>query len=685
MPRERYETRKLPLSLAGHFVQFIQDCWQGGATQHPPLEAHAAKKRDKEVGTMNDRSNRKQLFWHSCLVIGIAATVLFANLGQAKLWDRDEPRNAGCAEEMLSRGDLVTPIFNDELRGAKPVLLYWLIIAAYQMFGVNEFSARFFSALLGCGTVWLTYLNGRRIFNAQVGVFAAIVLSSSLMFVVAGRAATPDSTLMFSITLAISIFVHAYFPGQENATGVVGPALDHTPKNPFSSWRVSLLIYAAMGLAVLAKGPVGLILPTAIIGMFLLIERLDLPKSQQENSSPSITFTRRLARLASISLQPFQPWHFLKTCWAMRPITALVVVLLVAGPWYLLVGLRTNGDFLESFFLKEHFGRATTAMENHRGNVLFYPLAMMLGLFPWSVFTLPLLLVWRRNWLTNDRWRVGSLLMACWIIIWIGAFSLARTKLPSYITPCYPAAAILIGCFLQRWLERPTELASKFYLGAIGCLVAVGLALTIAAPIATSRFFAGEQWLLIIGLVPMFGGCLAFFFEWNQLPHRAVYTFAATAIVFCLLLFAIGTTTISKYQAAPQMLANVSHRSEKNDMQAAQQPPSVARIASYRCMESSWVFYSKFPITELAVTDQRIPLRQRTFNWQSKPKTDLHTFLQQPQSYLITTRSHWDEVRQRAGQKLEIVDEVPYFMKAETLLLIRPVAEIANADEGSNH
>ena len=85
------------------------------------------------------------------LMVGIA--VLFTNLGSAYLWDRDEPRNAGCAVEMHQRGDWVTPIFNDQMRHQKPAFVYWLMMSAYSVFGVSEFAARFWSATLALGAV----------------------------------------------------------------------------------------------------------------------------------------------------------------------------------------------------------------------------------------------------------------------------------------------------------------------------------------------------------------------------------------------------------------------------------------------------------------------------------------------------------------------------------------------------
>src|SRR6185369_15740923 len=104
-------------------------CWQGLRLR--PRRVAGMKERLKQAG----------------LVVAIAAVVMLTNLGGPRLWDRDEPRNAGCALEILRRGDWVVPTFNAELRTHKPVLLYWCIMSSYLALGVNEFAARLPSAL----------------------------------------------------------------------------------------------------------------------------------------------------------------------------------------------------------------------------------------------------------------------------------------------------------------------------------------------------------------------------------------------------------------------------------------------------------------------------------------------------------------------------------------------------------
>src|SRR5690606_15410206 len=114
---------------------------------------------------------------------------------------------------------------------------------------------------------------------------------------------------------------------------------------------------------------------------FLLI--MQLPERPQETP----TWRGRLIRL----LRPFAPLHFLKVCWRMRPITALAVALAVALPWHIWVGIRTDGQWLSGFFWEHNVNRALQPMEGHRGSILYYPVALLVGFFPWSVLTAPML------------------------------------------------------------------------------------------------------------------------------------------------------------------------------------------------------------------------------------------------------------------------------------------------------
>lgn len=604
----------------------------------------------------------KQTALHLFLIFLVSGSVLFTNLGSAKLWDRDEPRNAGCALEMMERGDIIVPTFNDELRYQKPVLLYWLIMSAYSVFGVTEFAARFWSAVLAIGTVLFTYGIARRLMNPLVALIAAISLSTSIMFVVAGRAATPDSVLIFFSTLSMLIYVLGTFKAKTKPSDP--PQLRHAkcyfPKN----WFVVASMYAVMGMGILAKGPVALVIPTAIIGMFLLIQRLPQleEKTLQSYGWLVSTFIK--------TIRVFHPWHFLKTCWSMRPITAIVMSALVAAPWFVLVGLQTEGDFLRIFFLQENFGRATTAFENHSGGFWYYPLMILIGFFPWSVFIGPTLLGIDRRLSNKDQWTPVYILMLCWIGVQVGVFTLVSTKLPSYITPCYPALAMLTAAFLYRLSRNQKWTAGIWYKLSIINLAIVGVALAGGLGFVTFKFLPDHSWLPAIGAVLLLGAIACWLFLAKQQFGKVVIASATMATMFCIGIFGFGTVAVDSLQSNEQVLKPV-----RDDDQ-------FDAVASYQVLESSWVFYSRRPIFELARTDSQSSKNDREKFWKPKPRFTPEDFLaRNPNAAFITTNEHLADLRSQLPIDYQVANETPFFLKDKTLVLLtRKTTRTANSN-----
>ena len=148
----------------------------------------------------------RQQVLHQFWIVLAAGTVFFTNLGGPGLWDEDEPLYASGAREMIERGDWVVPMYNGQMFSEKPPLVFWSIISGFKLFGINEFGARFWSAVLAVGTALLTYHLGRRLFRAEVGLWAGLAVASSLLFTVSARAATVDSALVFVTTLAVLAF-----------------------------------------------------------------------------------------------------------------------------------------------------------------------------------------------------------------------------------------------------------------------------------------------------------------------------------------------------------------------------------------------------------------------------------------------------------------------------------------------
>ena len=658
----------------------------------------------------------RDLIWHLSIILLIGGAIFFTNLGQARLWDRDEPRNAGCAAEMLARGDWVVPTFNDELRHQKPVLLYWLIMSAYSVFGVNEFAARFWSAVLALVTTFATYGIGRKLVSPRVGLLAAVALASSLMFDVAARAATPDSVLVCCSTCAIFLYVIGTFsnsaaePGQETRQGI---STNSVPSD--SSWFpkniwITIAMYVVMGLGVLAKGPVGFLLPMAIIGMFMLVMRLDAtqkPKNKEAGNRNNTIHDRILPRFVSL-VRPFHPWHFLKTVWAMRPLLAASIVLLVAAPWYLFVAEATDGVFIQKFFVGEHFGRATVAMENHSGGLWFYPVAILIGFFPWSVLWGPVVvsLLFGKSDSKSEKAKdesnskaiqVANVLLLSWVCVQVGLFSLAQTKLPSYVTPCYPALAILASICLTELAAGRIRIHIGWYVAAFVGLAISGLAISGTLGFATSQYMPGQTWLSVLGLIPLAAGCVMIMMLLNNRKKQLPTIFASFGVLFCWLLFGFGTVSLDDEQQSHLVLGEL-----END----------TVIASFGCLESSWVFYSGQPIFEIATTPpvdnvvdevakpslfrvstskqnakaeearqqasdptstvavRTKPDHQRKY-WQPKASKSLESFVRDnPEAVFLTSSDHIEDLKKRLPKDYEVLQTAEYFLKNKKIYLV---------------
>ena len=569
------------------------------------------------------------------LLLATSCLVFFFNLGGPCLWDEDEPRNAGCAAEMIERGDWVTPYFNGEVRTHKPVLLYWLMMTAYGLLGVSEFSARSVSALLSVFTVLLTYDIGRRLFSQKVGLFAGGILTTTLMFTVAARAATPDATLIFLVTAALAIYV-AYAPGLHAKTN------SHSGTAFFpTDWRAILAMYAVMGLAMLAKGPVGFVLPTAVIGMFLLIVRRAKPK--EGTSSPSW-------RGVQATLNPV---HFLRTVLFMRPALLILAVLAVALPWYILVTIRSEGVWTRGFFLEHNLGRAVGSMENHSGGPWFYIVALMLGFFPWSIFFIPFLLDLVRSLRQESDERPAKVFAVCWVCVIVGLFTVASTKLPSYVTPCYPGLALLMGCFIDRLVSGRAKVARFWPIVSYSVMGVAGVGIAAALLLVAGKYVEGVEPLAAVGLVLIVGAFGSAWYWRKRQSARMVQSMFASSALFVLLLFGWAADRVGQQQEIERLTSLINERSKD------------PTIANWGMMRSSWVFYAGCPIRTLP---------------ERKLETAASFLAKSSDRYLLITDEEFEAAGGRLPSDTEILGSIPLFLESKRLMVIGATDDrVANA------
>lgn len=574
----------------------------------------------------------------------LAAGVTFlTGLGATRLWDEDEGFFAATAAEMHHRGEWIVPYYNGEVFAHKPPLMYWVMRLGFFTFGENEWGARIGSAIFGAAAAVLTQWIAMRLFSRSVGLLAGLAMASCIMFGVVSRASTADAYLVFFMTLVIGAYVKwtPWF-GAVNREPLKASETTLLP----TTWTGFVAMYAAMGFAVLVKGPVGILLPGTSIGLFVLCQIASDEKS----------WSGWLKRFAG---------NIPRVFWAMRPITAIGTVIVVSGWWFAAVESRTGGGFIREFIGFHNVQRFLTPMEKHSGPIFMYVPIVYVGFFPWSLFAIPTITTLRSRLRVpatepaSIREQAAWRLVLCWFAVIFVFFSIAKTKLPNYVLPCYPPLAILTAGFVSRWLNEPAANLRFWGRWAFGSLAAVGLALLIGIPVVSQWQIDGAPLLTraelhpeiarqlwpvgLIGLPALIGGALCWWFLSREQPRQLLTTFSITSVVFVLGVLGGAATYLNQFQTSAG-LADAFHEQQHGD----------APVAIYRLNSPSLIYYAKQPLLKV-----------------SRPN-EVESFLEQPDSLLLTTDIGWNLLSPEMQQSLEKVYERPRFPKPGSVMLLRP-------------
>lgn len=594
--------------------------------------------------------------WHQVLLILLCGIAFLTNLGGTHLWDEDEAYFGSAAMEMMGRGDLVVPYFNGELSLHKPAFMYWVMMLGTCLFGTGEFAMRFGSTVFGAGTVLLTYHAARMLFTPQVGFWSGVGLATCLQFMMLSRAAVSDTELTFFCTAAILVFIAARRRGDIAALQRGGGDERHSAARGDSglSWLDWAMCYAAMGAAVLVKGPVGAVLPTAAIGLYLLFEHADLVTGERRGSQPPAGL---LARLAHWLVAAFSPLTILRTMLAMRPFTALLAIAVVAGPWYVWVGLRTDWEWPRGFLFVHNIDRFSRTFERHAGGLFYYPLVAVVGMFPWSIFLCQSIRGLVVNLAVDGPKRRAALLLVANVLVWIGVFTLSSTKLPHYILAAYPWMAIACGSFFAGWVSREVESSRAWLRVSWGSLIAVGVAVIVGMAIVLRIFLPGEMHLAVIGVVPIVGGIVAAWAHETDRRRLAAATMVATGTAFLLALMAWAAPQVSKHQNSPHVAAWVRRH-------AATSSPE---LKSHKLGLESLIYYFGQPVRECV-----------------EPASVAEFFRERPQdAFLVTTSEQLASLGPHLPENVVGLETMPLFLgKGEVILLGRaaPTADLREAD-----
>src|SRR5262245_35821751 len=328
----------------------------------------------------------------------LLAIVWFGGLEYRGLFQPDEGRYAEISREMLASGDWITPRLNGLKYFEKPPLQYWATAVSFALFGLDEWTARLWTAVSGFLGVLFVVFAGNRLGPHGTGGIAGLVLASSLAYFLSSQYVTLDMGLTFFMSAALLSFLLAHQGGPPVKRG----------------WM--LLAWSAMAGAVLSKGLVGIVLPGMVLAAYVIMQR-------DWGLLRELEWARGLALFSALTL-----------------------------PWFILVQMR-NPEFFDFFVLREHFARYAQAGHNRPGAWWYFGVVLLVGMMPWT----PVLAAVVRRAVSSresSRLNVERLLLA-WIGVLLVFYSFSNSKLPAYILPVLPALALLIARDAARraWLD----------------------------------------------------------------------------------------------------------------------------------------------------------------------------------------------------------------------------------------
>jgi 4-amino-4-deoxy-L-arabinose transferase-like glycosyltransferase len=392
--------------------------------------------------------------------LGLVLWIAFFNgLGNTGLLDETEPMFVEAARQMWETGDWLTPYFNGAIRFDKPPLVYWLMGGFFRWFGPTVWAARLAAAVPGTIVVLVTFwgldwvrqnlLVSRM--ARSVPYLGAAVVGLNLQTFFFGRLGYSD--MLLNACMAGSLW--AFFLGYCQ------------PETPLRQRLWYLLWFVLMGFGVLTKGPVAVVLPGLIVSLFLLL-------------------TRNLGQVLRYEL----PWR-----------TGLLLLSLIALPWYGLMYQAHGAAFIDAFFGFHNVQRFTEVVNQH-GGAWYYHFAILLpGLLPWSI-ALPAA-IWRvlkRPIVPRDRPSHLGVFAFIWFAVVMTFFTIAATKYLTYSLPALPAAALLITLWWNEVMQQKSatwDLRLTNY-GTLAIFVALAIA-SVYAP----------NWLNNDDSMPMLGRELA--------------------------------------------------------------------------------------------------------------------------------------------------------------------------------
>jgi 4-amino-4-deoxy-L-arabinose transferase-like glycosyltransferase len=289
-------------------------------------------------------------------------------------------------------------------------------------------------------------------------------------------------------------------------------------------------------------------------------------------------------------------------------------------------------------------------MEGHHGPVLYYPIAMVIGFFPWSIFCLPVIRGVVQRLKRESAEFPGLVFVSSWFLVYLVFFTCARTKLPNYVLPCYPAMALLTAWWFERAGEEGVfQKVQRDFTWAAWSLIGTGVAMAIGLGVAATLLFPGETILALAGLVPILGG----FAAWWTLKNRGLAVarigFALVGVAFILTMFVWAAPRISRHQDGAYLAGQIRLNQSE-----------IAPVATYNYFPVGLVFYAERPIERC-----RVP-------------AEISAVLSDPKGLLITRADRLEELKPYLPPGTKVLARRQRFLRQHDIVILgqkeKPIA-----------
>ncbi|SDF36094.1 ArnT family glycosyltransferase [Sporomusa acidovorans] len=491
----------------------------------------------------------------SLFLVAFISFLLFSHL--MPITDPVESNYALTAKEMVGSADWLSPRIYGQVWYDKPVFFYWLTALAFKWFGFSDMAARVVPALFGGLGVVLLYWFITKTSSQAAALLSALVMATSFEYVLLAKFVITDMVLFVFSSAALVFFYLAY-------TGVGGTKRWYLP------------MYVSMALAVLTKGPVGLLLPSLVVVSFILVQR-------------------KWMELRQMSILP-----------------GLFLFLVVALPWYAAMYYVHGSEFTTTFFGVHNYLRATVS-EHPKDNVIyFYIVVFLLSMLPWSLLTVKALVAGAKGYMM----RTSSLRIFCfiWAGVYLIFYSLMATKYLTYTFPTLFPLAILTGHYLERVLFFNKKSTIHYWVG-------------LPVYIATFAMVGAAYFELDDMRLPVVAGSLMLIITvaWWQIRKRHAKTLLSLFCAFQILVY------IALFFLAFPALADT--RSDKKLAQDLAEYGSY-RLGFYEFYSTSAVYYGGKTAVKLVAAAEAAMPEQPGLSWSSKytmPTESLRNFVSSPE------------------------------------------------------